>query len=372
MLRKRGSTWHLDMVTPEGKRVRRSTGTSERREALRIAQAFQRETAEAPDGRTTVTLGDATRRYVAHLKAQRKASAPGVDALRSKALGLNPQMAGRFALSADLPLHNLSPVMLADLVAARQAEGNGPQTIAHELKMLRASSLHAKELGLRAAEVTKWRLPSAPAKTRYLSLGEFRALVEALDPAKAPTHLHAYMQDAQDLTIALGMTGGRWGEVAGLTWAQLDPPAFTTLRLWGNKTGRERLAPVTAALRGVLQRRWLVPGREGPLVFPRASGGLRVGSCKPILRAMDRLGLNAPESVARYGRATVHSLRHSFASYLLQDGVGLAEVQDMLGHQSMQMTRRYAHLENAKVASRMADRLDAMTTKGEATCPMTR
>jgi len=75
---------------------------------------------------------------------------------------------------------------------------------------------------------------------------------------------------------------------------------------------------------------------------------------------METLGHNAPENVQRHGRATVHSLRHTFASWLLQNGAGLAEVQDMLGHSDLQMTRRYAHLENATVAARMAEKLDGI------------
>jgi site-specific recombinase XerD len=45
------------------------------------------------------------------------------------------------------------------------------------------------------------------------------------------------------------------------------------------------------------------------------------------------------EVVAAHGKATIHSLRHTFASWLLQNGADLAEVQDTLGHTSMNMTR---------------------------------
>jgi len=57
-------------------------------------------------------------------------------------------------------------------------------------------------------------------------------------------------------------------------------------------------------------------------------------------------------------RATVQSLRQTFASRLLQNGAALAEVQDMPGHGNIRMTRRSARLENATVAARMAQKLD--------------
>ena len=196
-------------------------------------------------------------------------------------------------------------------------------------------------MGCRVAEITRWRLPATPPKTRYLTLDEFNALANYLDPKKSRKNHRDFRQDAQDLVIALGMTGGRWSEVVGLTWEQVDAPNFKVLRLWGNKVGKERLAPSSKALKAVLDRRWESPSKGTALrVFPRASGGLRECSCKPIMRAMETLGFNTPENVQRHGRATVQSLRHTFASWLLHNGAGLAEVQDMLGHGNIQMTRR--------------------------------
>ena len=362
-IRRRGKTWHVDLVDAAGRRVRKTTGRTDKREAQRVAVRLQQEVwdaqAQGLGGRAAVTVADATERYCASLASLGKASAPQNAALRQKTLGL---MGKRWGLPIGLLLHDLSPLLLDTLVTKRQSEGNGPQTIAHELKLLRASSKYAHELGLRAADITRWRLPTTTTKTRYLTLDEYRELIAELDPAKAKPVYREDWQGAQDLVTTLGLTGGRWAEVAGLTWDQADAPRFSQCKLWGNKVGKERMAPVTAALRAILQRRWETPGRTGPLVFPTASGSQRRGSCKPILRAMDRLGFNAdPEAVGRYGRATVHSLRHTFASWLLADGAGLADIQEMLGHSTMQMTRRYAHLENATVASRMAEKLDALT-----------
>ena len=304
-------------------------------------------------------MAAATQRYVDKLTREGKAASAKENAgLRRKLIG---ELPGRWSIGPDVMLHTLTPALLDDLVTARSAEGNSAQTIAHELKLLRAATRHCKALKLRVPEIDKWPLPEVKSKTRYLDMAEYQALLAALDPAKATAAYRREWQDALDLVVALAMTGGRWMEVAGATWAQVGAPSFDQCKLWGNKTGKERLAPVTAALLGILQRRYADPQRHRTLIFPNASGGLRDGSCKPILRAMDRAKLNAdPMVVERHGKATVHSLRHTFASWLLQNGAGLAEVQDMLGHTTMQMTRRYAHLESAKVAQRMAGVLDGL------------
>jgi integrase len=79
---------------------------------------------------------------------------------------------------------------------------------------------------------------------------------------------------------------------------------------------------------------------------------------------MNRCGFNSdPAVVDKHGEATVHSLRHTFASWLLQDGAGLSEVLDMLGHATHEMTRRYAHLEKAVLAVLRADRLNTLAQR---------
>jgi site-specific recombinase XerD len=65
------------------------------------------------------------------------------------------------------------------------------------------------------------------------------------------------------------------------------------------------------------------------------------------------------------GRATVHSLRHTFASWLLQHGADISEVQDMLGHTDISTTRRYAHLSKGKTAKRMGSILSKIGTTDE-------
>ena len=65
-----------------------------------------------------------------------------------------------------------------------------------------------------------------------------------------------------------------------------------------------------------------------------------------LMRAVEACDLNRTDLVAKHGRATVHSLGHTFASWLMQGGADLSEVSAALGHTILQMTTRYRRLEN--------------------------
>jgi integrase len=403
----RSPWWQVDFIHPlSGKRIRTSLkcrGTKV--EAQKAALKLIEECATKPAGvEAPVTLQDALEAYCTALHSEQKASADGSGALMAKCLGIaRPQrgLAGRLAggplglppgdppgrlqgpqapagasrdsarrfhLDGSMPLKSLTPAILAQLVAKRRAEGNGPQTIAHELKLLRAATRHAAAMG---AEVNlnmvngvlkdAWRLPKLPNKTRYLSVAEFRWVYEYMAPDRpvdgrpvaSSSLLYRQRQDARDLLVALVMCGGRWSEVSGLLWSRIDLNQGV-IRIWGNKSNKERLVGIPAMMLEMLQRRaeQRRPGQS--LVFPTTTGKARAGSCRVISRAIQACGLNDAALVAENGRATVHSLRHTYASLLLQNGATLADIQDALGHTSLAMTRRYAHLAKGESASKLA------------------
>ena len=79
---------------------------------------------------------------------------------------------------------------------------------------------------------------------------------------------------------------------------------------------------------------------------------------------MTAVGLNAPDTVAKYGRATVHSLRHTFASWLIQNGADLGEVAGALSHASLNMTKRYAHLSKGATLAKLGGILNDISVSG--------
>ena len=349
-------TWHFD-ATIGGQRRRGTTGQQDPKKALKAAKRIL---SGKPLRPRTVTLQDALHAYAEHLQLEGKSSAPEASSLANKLLGRGSFAGrGRFKIEPRRPLMTLTGADLMALRTARMREGNGKQTIAHELKMLRAALYHARRCG-HPIPAIEWKVPAARFKTRWLSMKEWQAVYAQLDPQRPvavrqslkpgrPWHgplppspmLAAKRHQAQDLFVALTLCGG--------------------IRLYGYKTQRERIVPCPAPMAEALRRRraaaeaaqtvYLFPanGKDGA---QRWSGAIR--------RAFDRAGVNAPHLVERHGRATIHSLRHTFASWLLQNGMNLAEVQDLLGHETMQMTRRYTHLAAGAAVEKAAGKLEAI------------
>lgn len=374
-----------DNVT--GKRIKRST-KSETMRAARVAAAQIISRHEGAGGEEIgqghgITIKDTLERYVSWLKMERKTSHRQSEQLARKTLGVGH--GHRFSLDGARPLATLTPSDLDRLVRARRDEGNSAQTAAHEVKNLRAAANYVADLGAtypaamvaRGGRANPWRMPTLKSKTRYLTKEEWQAVYDRLNP-EAPikatyrngvTHTLATSdmtararRDIRDLFVILTMTGGRWAEVAKLTWDRVDTGSFAFVRLWGGKTNRERIAPLPEMAREIMRVRFAARRSIG--VFPSSDGkGFRgQASARTIVQAMDASGLNRPDIVEMHGRATVHSLRHTYASWLLQGGADLSEVQEGLGHTTLDMTRRYAHLSQSRTAKRIVSVFDSMET----------
>lgn len=143
-------------------------------------------------------------------------------------------------------------------------------------------------------------------------------------------------------------SGARIGEMSGLDIADVDARA-QTVRLYG-KGRKERIVPVyEAALevlswylskgRPLLVARAGVCGASSAAVFLNARGGRM--SADSMRKRFDRLLL---EAGITEGTASPHTMRHTFATELLEGGADLRSVQEMLGHASLSTTQIYTHL----------------------------
>ena len=374
--------WHFD-ATIDGHRQRGTTRERDPKKALKVAKRIL---SGKPLKRPVVTVQGALDAYVEHLRLEGKASAHEALSIANKLLGRGSfAKRERFRIEPNRPLLKVTGADVMALRTARLREGNGMQTIAHELKMLRAALYHARRCGHQIPTL-EWRVPTPRFKTRWLSIEEWRAVHSELDPyrpvavrqslkpEKAPRPpqppnptLAAKRHQAQDLFVALTLCGGRWSEVTRLTVDQLQPNG--TIRLYGYKTQRERLVPCPAPMAEALKRRKAMAEAAATVhLFPaNAKDGSQRWS-GAIKRAFRRAGVNAPHLVERHGRVTIHSLRHTFASWLLQNGMNLSEVQDLLGHETLQMTRRYAHLATGAAVERAKGTLEALFAGAKRGC----
>lgn len=175
--------------------------------------------------------------------------------------------------------------------------------------------------------------------------------------------------------IVLGVyTGMRRGELVDLKWADLEhSPGW--IRVYSPKTNEVRFVPINSAAQEVVEAQ--PRGRIGPkgsvpwvISNPRFLRAYRGDSVyNSFARAAEKAAVGAEtekqprhEEAARLREATFHTLRHTFASWTIQAGVPLAEVQQYLGHASDEMTRRYAHL--APAAKERKNALEVLVGDG--------
>lgn len=156
--------------------------------------------------------------------------------------------------------------------------------------------------------------------------------------------LLAVINDGMDRAMFLMLlrTGIRVGELLRLTVADVDLAQSALYIHQGNKNGRGRVVYLAADARQALAA-WLKerqPFKVKPLFFTRRSQGLS----RVTVGARFRRYLKAADIQGSY---TVHSLRHTFATDLLNAGVPITTLQELMGHVNISVTQRYARVSDA-------------------------
>ncbi|MGH2957663.1 MAG: tyrosine recombinase [Solirubrobacterales bacterium] len=206
--------------------------------------------------------------------------------------------------------------------------------------LLRADAVSANPAELVATPKRARKLP------RVLNRGEVEALLDRI-PARAPLEL----RDRAMFELAYSC-GLRAEEVIGL---DSDSPDFDgeRLRVEG-KGGRTRFVPIGEPAQQAL-RRYLERGRHA-LVGERDENALLVSKSGRRLHPSDvrrRLELRVREA-AIAGGVSPHTLRHSFATHLLEGGADLRAIQELLGHSSLSTTQVYTQVEPSWLQSQYA------------------
>jgi integrase/recombinase XerD len=228
---------------------------------------------------------------------------------------------------------------LREMVFALKARGLQPASIRRSISAVRTYFAFLITEGYIAADPSD-RL-DLPRVTRrlpgVLSREEAAALLEAGDISD-----RCYWRDRAMLEVAYG-SGVRVSELLGLQLTDLRlEDGFASVF---GKGARERLVPLgrnaVRALAVYLRecRPALANPSSGATVFLNARGGRlsRMGIWKILRKHVSRAGIRK--------RVTPHTLRHSFATHLLEGGADLASVQEMLGHADISTTQIYTHVD---------------------------
>ncbi len=236
-----------------------------------------------------------------------------------------------------LRLSDISPAKIAEHRDALLAAGRKPAGVNRMLACLGAVFTRC---------VKHWHLlESSPVqrvaklvenneRTRFLSEGELARLLEACRESDSPD-LH--------LAVMLAVTTGcRKSELMTLRWSQVDLNSGV-IRLLHTKNGDQRtlaiprqILPLLEQRRAAQQQGAVVELHRDGLVFPsRVSANQHVDLRSAWQKAVER---------AELGDFHWHDLRHSCASFLAAEGASLREIGEVLGHRSVEATRRYSHL----------------------------
>jgi integrase/recombinase XerD len=250
------------------------------------------------------------------------------------------------------------------------ATSRGIRNPAHlNLRVLRAFVYQLKDLGLSAASI---RRAVSAIRTYYGFLaGEGRVTDDPSDRLESPRrgrvlpetlsvreveallgapHVDQPLAWRDRALLELAYGGGlRVSELCGLALTDLLL-SENLVRVFG-KGGKERLVPIGRSVIGAASvylhtlRPTLDRGKSKNKVFLNARGEplSRVGAWAVVRRATQQAGITK--------RVTPHTLRHSFATHLLEGGADLRAVQEMLGHADLSTTQIYTHVDREYLRS---------------------
>lgn len=246
-------------------------------------------------------------------------------------------------------LQEISPYALDRFMASLTAQGLSAQTIRHLVGLIRRIMRRMVAWGLYDGPlpfdaISMPRLDNR--RERFLQPEEARALLAELHRRSHQTWLMAL------ISLQCGL---RFSEIAGIRHMDINLQQGL-LYIAESKNGRARHAYLTPELIDALRD---LPARPAnALVFPARDGKKMTNVSDSFSRAVDYLGLNDtgdtfrdangiehPVKITdRRQRIVFHSLRHTYASWLACSGAGQAMIAELLGHSSLEMSRRYTHL----------------------------
>jgi integrase len=224
---------------------------------------------------------------------------------------------------SDPLLSKINRKMIDDLVASKRQEGAKPATVNRFLATL-------KRLFNKAIE---WGHAEKNPVVGVKLLREDNSRVRYLDDSERKTLLNACPDWLKNIVEVAMFTGIRRKELFGLMWKDVDL-ARGQMAVRETKNSEVRYLPISSELVKTLTR---IPKELGnPYVFARQDGSWPINFRKEWDRTIRRSGLKDFH---------LHDLRHTFASYLIMaGGADIKTVQELLGHKTLQMTLRYAHL----------------------------
>jgi len=231
-------------------------------------------------------------------------------------------------LIGDMIISRIDEDVVAELIVKLEARGIEPGTVNRYLAALKTVLKHNKQ----AWDHIKL-LKEPEGRIRVLTYSEESRVIDLLRYAEhPPKRRHFY--DVADLVEVLVDTGCRLSEVLFITYPDIN---FETnlLTSWFNKGDKPRSIPMTSRVREILLNRNNGSNRPFTLTIDQAE--------KAWSWVRSKMGLTEDSEFL------IHALRHTCATRLVNSGIDLYVVKEWLGHSSITVTERYAHLNPMKL-----------------------
>jgi len=266
----------------------------------------------------------------------------------------------------DIPLRHFNTRLIEAYQSKCISDGKAPATVNRRLATIKHMFTKAVEWEMVEEEILKKvrrvkLLPENNRRLRYLSRVECQALADACAPHLRP------------IVVTALNTGMRKEEILSLEWEKNIDLKHGFILLERTKNGDRREIPINSTLRETLQG--LVRHIKSPYVFTDGAGNRFKDIKKSFATAIKEATVDrctecnfegqkgeekkpgqCPECGAKMVRRKgikdfrFHDLRHTFASHLVMSGVDITTVKELLGHKTLAMTLRYAHLAPAHKA----------------------
>lgn len=320
LYKRNGSQFYWMTFRIDSKKVSESTGTANKKLAEKIYAKWVTEIAEGK-----WFPNEAKKRTFEELKTRYMEEHSRINKTPSSCLRDVSSFKNLIRLFGGMRMADISPSKISEYKGLRKSEGAKPATLARELEVFRHSlNLAVREwewLEKNPFEKVKIEKPNNKVE-RWVIREEEETLLQYSEP---------WLREI--IFFALN-TGMRQNEILSLQWSQVDLVRRTST-LIETKNKEKRTVPLNKGVLELLMEKGRAKSISGYVFTTQAETRY---NARNLLRSFYSARKKAGLEDVRF-----HDLRHTFATRLVQAGVDLYVVKELLGHKSLTMTLRYAH-----------------------------
>jgi integrase len=324
LTKSKSGIWKIQYINVEGRKTKVSTRTTSKSEALEFFRTFKFE--QKPVSRKVLFKNFETK----FIEYASRTFSPGHVALYQKAFLHFNKFFGNIPLKAITGYH-WDKFKIERQKSHLKDHTTSPVTINIELRCLKASLNTAVRWNMLESNpfAKQKQCPVPETLPTFFTKEEIQILMNSITAIWL-----------KEIVLFAVMTGLRQGEIIHLRWQDVQFERRTisiqSSEVFRTKTGKRRVIPMNDMTYALLQKK--LTERMGNFVFSMDGSIIDRGYLTiNFKRAVKKAGMTDP-------RLHFHSLRHTFASWLVQSGVSLYEVQKLLGHKTASVTQIYSHL----------------------------